>query len=278
MPRRRSRRRQLAGLSGVPKAVWWGLGAVALFVLFSKRKEIAVAATKILTEAEKKILRTVVPAQGEEAVDLAFELGPKYGINPLFILAFIKVESGFRLRANEHGDEFPRCAKKYLTDSKGKPTPDRAAWAAQLPGVQLIPNHTFKNPKGETVTCDAWVPAKGKGWGIGLMQIDWMAHPAFLKRADAYTTRAQMDYAIKSVIVDAVDTLKKRFPGIDPVTLFEGVIAAYNAGPGGAGAAIAAGKDLTTVTAAPWYIPKVREHMKTLSTLFGGDSTNMFAA
>jgi soluble lytic murein transglycosylase-like protein len=259
-------------LSAVPKPVWWGLGAVVLFALFSKRKEITVAAKKALTEAQKAVLRTVVPAQGEEAVDLAFELGPKYGINPLFILAFIKVESGFKLKANEHGDEFPRCVSRYAKD------PKRAAWAAQLPGVKMIPNHTFKNPKGEMQTCDAWVPAKGKGWGIGLMQIDWMAHPEFLKRADAYTTRAQMDYAIKTVIVDAVDTLKKRFPGIDSVKLFEGVIAAYNAGPRGAGDAIAAGKDLKTVTAAPWYIGKVREHMNTLSTLFGGDSTDMFVA
>ena len=272
MGRRRRSRRQLAGLKSIPAPVWWGLGALALFVLFSKRKEIAVAAQKVLTEAQKKILRTVVPAQGEEAVDLAFELGPKYGINPLFILAFIKVESGFRLKANEHGDEFPRCASRYAKN------PAKAAWAAKLPGVQLIANHTFKNPKGEMQTCDAWVPAKGKGWGIGLMQIDWMAHPDFLSRPDAYTTRAQMDYAIKSVIVDAVNALKKRFPNIDPVTLFEGVIAAYNAGPGGAGDAIAAKKDLKTVTAAPWYIGKVREHMNTLSTLFGGDSTNMFVA
>lgn len=256
----------------VPAPVWFGLGAALLFLLFSKRKEIAVTSRKVLTEAQKTVLRTIVPAKGAEAVDLAFELGPKYGINPLFILAFIKVESGFRLGPTEHGDEFPRCVSRYARN------PERAAWAAKLPGVRMVKDHTFKNPKGEMQTCDAWVPAPGKGWGIGLMQIDWMAHPEFLRRPDSYTARAQMDYAIRSVIVDAIEALKKRFPDIDPVKLFEGVIAAYNAGPAGAAAAIAAGKDLRTVTAAPWYIPKVREHMKTLSTLFGGDSTNMFVA
>jgi hypothetical protein len=275
MPRRPVRRRrskQLGLLPGIPKPVLWGVPLAILAVLiFSKRKEIAVAAKKVLNEAQKKILATVIPAQGEAFIDYAFELGPKYGINPLFLLSFVRVESGFRLRPDQWGDEFPRCVSRYAKD------PARAALASKLPGVKMIPNHTFKNPKGEMQTCDAWVPAKGNGWGLGPMQLDWMAHPAFFSRADAKDARTQMEYAITNVIQPAIDAIKKANPGISQDKLFEGVIAAYNAGAGGAAQAIKAGKDLTKITAAEWYIPKVREYMDKLSTLFGGNSTDLFA-
>ena len=268
--RNRRRSRQLGLLPGIPKPVLWGVPlALLAFLLFSKRKEIAVAAKKALTEAQKKILATVIPAQGEEFIDYAFELGPKYGINPLFLLAFIRVESGFKLRPDQRGDEFPRCV--------GGGNAKDSAWAAKLPGVRMVPNHTFKKPNGEMKTCDAWVPAKGNGWGLGPMQLDWMAHPKFMQRPDAFSAKAQMEYAITNVIQPAIDTIKKVNPGISPEKLFEGVIAAYNAGAGGAAQAIKSGKDLTSITAADWYIPKVREYMTKLSTLFGGDSTNLFA-
>lgn len=268
MARRRSR--HLGLLPGVPKPILWGVPlALLAFLAFSKRKEIAVAAKKVFTEAEKKILKTVVPDKGEEFIDLAFELGPKYGINPLFVLSFISIESGFRLRPDQRGDEFPRCVGAgNATDS---------SWASQLPGVQKIQNHTFKNPKGIVKTCDAWVPAKGSGWGLGPMQIDWMAHPKFMQRRDATSARAQMEYALSDIIVPSINTIRKANPNIDPSQLFDAVVAAYNAGAGTAAKAVRDGKDLTQLTAAEWYIPKVREYMSKLSRLFGGDPNNLLA-
>ena len=82
-------------LARVPKQVWWGLGAVALLVAFSKRKEIKAVALATLTAAQKTALKAIVPAKGEPFVDLAFELAPKYGFSPLFVLSFLSVESGF---------------------------------------------------------------------------------------------------------------------------------------------------------------------------------------
>lgn len=263
MARRSRRRRQLAGLGGVPAPVWIGLGAVVVFALFAKRKEIAVTIKKALTEAEKKILRTVVPAKGEEFVDYAFELAPKYGINPNFVLAFLAVESGFKLAPNETGDKLARCLERY--------SGTRLATAKSLPGVET--KEAYDAYLGKT--CQALVPTT-TGWGFGPMQLDWVSHSDFLKTPAGKTARGQMEYAIK-LIVDNINTIKRAFPNIDPATLFSAVIAAYNAGAGGAVKALRDGRDLTTVTAASWYIPRVQQYMQTLSSVFGGNATNLFA-
>ena len=220
-----------------------------------------------LTEAQKAIFKKIIPAKGEEFVDIVFELAPKKGLNPVFVLSFIAVESGFKLSSTEYGDDLPRCMdrKMFSTDSAKKR-------ALALPGVTT----------GEAFDpivkrkCQAYIPKKGRGWGLGPMQIEWMVHPAFYARQDHLTARAQIEYAMDAVILDSIAYLRKNVKGISDQQLFEGVIAAYNAGPAAATKTINDKGDLTKITAAPWYIPKIRENMEKLSTLFGGSSTAMF--
>ena len=294
----RRKQRQLHGLGGafstVPTPVWIGLGAVALFILFRKRKEIsataeiavtavaekaAEVASKVkstaiaaLTAAEKAAIKAIVPDKGEQFVDLAFELAPKYGLNPVFVLAFLSVESGFKLSPVQTGDTIPRCVGRYPKDPEKKR-------ALALPGVKIAPHSYVSNRTKKRVNCDAYTPTT-TGWGLGPMQIDYMAHPDFYARPDHLSARAQMEYAITDVILPAIKEIKRVNPNVSATKLFEGVIAAYNAGPygkDGAAQAVKRGDDLTRLTAADWYIPRVRQYMKQLSDIFGGDATNMFA-
>lgn len=259
----RRRRRQLGGikdtLAKVPKPVWYGLGALVLIALFTKRKTIGAAVSKALTEAEKKLLRTVVPEKGEEFVDLAFEIAPKYGFSPLYVLAFLAVESGFKLRPDQTGDFLPRSVTRY--------GPKRLAIAKQLPGVVI--KDAYDDYK--KITGPALVPTT-TGWGFGPMQIDWVSHSDFLKTPAGRTARGQMEYAIKNVIKYSYDALKKSFPNFTHAQLLDATVAAYNAGVGGATDAIKAGRPLTSITAKSWYIPRVREYGQILGSIFGGDS------
>lgn len=243
---------------------WWLLGGVVLAALISRRQEIAVAAKKVLSEAEKKILKTIVPAKGEEFIDLAFELAPKYGLNPNFVLAFLSVESGFKLAASETGDMLPRCVSRY--------SGTRLATAQALPGVTVKQAYDSYLKK----TCEAFVPTT-TGWGFGPMQLDWVSHSDFLKTPAGKTARGQMEYAIKAVILPSIAVIKKAYPNISQEQLFDAVIAAYNAGAGTVVKAIASGTDLRTVTAFDWYIPRIRDYMSKLSSIFGGDATRMLA-
>lgn len=261
----RRRRRQLGGikdtLAKVPKPVWYGLGALVLFALFTKRKTIGAAVSKALTEAEKKVLRAIVPEKGEEFVDLAFEIAPKYGFSPLYVLAFLAVESGFKLRPEQTGDFLPRSLTRY--------NGERLAIAKSLPGVEI--KEAYDNYR--KVTGPSLVPTT-TGWGFGPMQLDWVSHSAFLKTPAGRTARGQMEYAVKNVIKYSYDALKKEFPNFTHAQLLDATVAAYNAGVGGATKAIKAGKPLTSITAAPWYIPRVAEYGQKLATIFGGDATS----
>lgn len=221
-----------------------------------------------LTDAQKAIFKKLIPAKGEEFVDIVFDVAPKKGLNPVFVLAFIAVESGFKLSSQEYGDDMPRCMdRKMFTTAEAKTR------ALALPGVTTGEAY---DPIAKR-KCQAYIPKKGRGWGLGPMQIEWMVHKRFYDRADYLTARAQIEYAIDAVILDSIAYLRKNVKGITNKQLFEGVIAAYNAGPAAAASTINKGGDLTKITAADWYIPKISEKMDQLSKLFGGSATNMFA-
>ncbi len=236
------------------KHLWWIGGAVFLAVAVWKRRPIAAAAGKALDATKRTALRAIVPAKGEEFVDLAFEIAPKYGFSPTFVLAFLAVESGFRLRPNETGDFIPRCVA------------GRGARSGQLPGVVV---KWGKNYKG--IECEAYVPTT-QGWGLGPMQIDWDSHPAFYARGDVFSARAQMDYAVGTILRNDLTRIKAAFPNMSKLDQFRTLIAAYNAGAGGAISAVKRGTPLESITAKDWYIPRIAEYMGKLDKIFGIDS------
>jgi hypothetical protein len=167
--------------------------------------------------------------------------------------------NSFKLRPDQTGDFLPRSLTRY--------NGERLAIAKSLPGVVI--KEAFDNYK--KVTGPSLVPTT-TGWGFGPMQLDWVSHSAFLKTPAGRTARGQMEYAVKNVIKYSYDALKKEFPNFTHAQLLDATVAAYNAGVGGATKAIKAGKPLTSITAAPWYIPRVAEYGQKLATIFGGDS------
>lgn len=270
-------------LAKVPKPVWYAAGAIALFLLFRKRKTIAEGAAAVaeststavtaagrktlalLTAAEKAALKALVPAKGEEFIDLAFELAPKYGFSPLYILAFLTVESGFKLSPSETGDRLPRCPVRYNAKQR--------AVAAALPAVR----RGKATDAYRKLECpDAYIPTT-VGWGFGPMQLDWVSHSEFLKSPAGKTARGQMEYAIKNVIKANYDGLKAAFPRMSRDELLKANVAAYNAGLAGAIRAIKAGKPLDQITAAPWYIPRVFDTANKLANIFGVDPGSIAA-
>lgn len=98
----------------------------------------------------------------------------------------------------------------------------------------------------------------GSGRGLGLMQIDygtaqnaegkWFYAGPNGTTYDIFDPRTNILIACRDFIAPSL----RAFPHN-----LDAVVAAYNAGDGAVATAILHGRDLTSVTFAPWYIPRV---------------------
>lgn len=226
-------------------------GVAALVVLVAKRKKVAAVATEAAetigeaaeaagaalstaaTSAQLAAVRLLMPKGTEYIADLAFEIGPKYGVSPYVILGITYSESNFGRALRPEGpggtgDFIPRSPGRCVqVDAKGK-----CAKTLQ----QLVTELSFPI---KTDSAGQLVPTT-RGWGHGLYQIDLMFHHPFIATGKWADPRAAMDYAVK-LFASYRDQIKKAVPSIGPLDLVRASVAAYNAGAGAVIKALKAG-------------------------------------
>lgn len=134
-------------------------------------------------------------------------------------------------------------------------------------GTQLVP----AGPAGTNASGD----------DVGLMQINRRAHPEFTTKLAPDGTplwtkpKANIDYGA-FVLRSYADQLARA--GVPKIELLLAALAAYNAGPGNVLRARAEGRDLTTVTAAPWYLPKMIDTLRAAEALLAGSAPTRLGA
>lgn len=204
-----------------------GVSTLAMYLLSRMRAASALAEANVVANPSSgsdpgtlQRVKAAMPAYAHYIADLAFELGPKYGMDPVLILAMSYHESrwGEALKPTRgptgYGDWVPRKGSKYV------PLAQLKAIAARL-GVPL------------KETARGVIPV-GKGWGWGLFQIDMASHEKFIASGKWSDPRASMEYAITNVFLSNQKDIKKAFPNLSPADLWYATIVSYNAGAGGA--------------------------------------------
>jgi len=254
-----------------------GGGAAALLLFILTRKPVRSAVSAAISEAERAILKGVVAGGQEAYIDASFVIGTRDGVSPYLLMGTLFIESGFG-RMLTKGTAFGQTV--YTGDFIPRPaTADRDAFMAKnpLPGAKRV---YWERPKLGNLAefkGDMWVPAHdlrvaaaggdlqkaysknggvagGVGWGFTPWQLDWQAFAPALAAGAAWEPEKATAEAVKLMKAN-IKTLKAK--GLSGPTLVKGVIAAYNAGAGRVASAVAAGKDLDTVTAHPGYVAKV---------------------
>lgn len=92
------------------------------------------------------------------------------------------------------------------------------------------------------------LPPDGKGWGRGLMQIDYAAHE-FARTGDWSDAEANIGYAIRNVLTGNIIYLQRNVPTLRGDDLVRAAIAAYNCGAGVVRKMIEKGNDVDKFTA-----------------------------
>ncbi len=131
-----------------------------------------------------------LPAHARQLATWADELAPERGLAPALLLgvAFAESNYGKALKPPEPsgtGDFIPRPANA---------TRDAMMKKAPLPGavkrtlVDGIPARKLKGPVA------AWCPTTN-GWGVGVFQVDWESHHAWISTGKWKDPRECMAYA-----------------------------------------------------------------------------------
>lgn len=232
--------------------------------------------TAAISDAERVILRGIAAGGQEAYIDASFAVGAREGVSPYILLGTLYIESAFG-KALTQGSAFGQTV--YTGDFIPRPaTPDRDAFMAKnpLPGAKRV---YWERPKLGNLAefkGNMWVPAHdlrvaaagsaqaayaknggvkgGVGWGFTPWQLDWQAFAPALTAGAAWEPEKATAEAVKLIKAN-IKTLKAK--GLSGPMLVKGVIAAYNAGAGRVASAVAAGKDLDTITAHPGYVAKV---------------------
>lgn len=157
-----------------------------------------------------------MPAQAHFVADLAFELGPQYGVDPVLMLAISYHESEWGSALTPPGpggtgDFIPR-----------KVTPALKAALDQDPTFQV--EYYKKNSV-------SMVKPTNRGWGHGLYQIDFKSHIPFIATGKWADPREAMAYSMQNVVAYGRDQVKRAFPNMSAGDLLYATIATYNAGP-----------------------------------------------
>jgi hypothetical protein len=179
-------------------------------------KEAAVVAGPVVSDsASLATVKSAMPAYAHYIADIAFELGPKYGIDPVLIIATSYHESGWG---------------SFLWPTKGPTGYGDRVGRKDSPKLRAIASRL-----GVTLTRDrrGIVPDK-KGWGWGLFQIDMASHEKFLASGKWSDPRESMKYAIENVWLSNKKDIKRAFPNISEADLWYATVVSFNSGAGGA--------------------------------------------
>lgn len=203
-----------------------------------------------------------LPPHVRELAELAHDKAPKRGFSPWLVLGIAFAESNFGRALTPpgpggSGDFIPRPSNA-TRDALMRTTP--------LPGVVLktlprgIPARKLKGPTA------AWCPTS-QGWGVGVFQIDWESHPAFIKRGTWRDVGACMDYALE--VLDNAQTYLVKACALTGDELLDATVAAYNAGAGRVARFIREGKSLDGATFHPGYVEKIKRKADELAGASG---------
>lgn len=112
-------------------------------------------------------------------------------------------------------------------------------------GLALTP--PFPHGTGDFAKRNGALPPDGKGWGRGIMQIDYRAHE-FARKGEWRDPGKNIAYAGK-VLGDNIKVLAKRRPELHGMDLLRASIAAYNCGAGNVIKALEYGRGVDYYTA-----------------------------
>lgn len=203
-----------------------------------------------------------LPPHVRELAELAHDKAPKRGFSPWLVLGIAFAESNFGRALTPagpggSGDFIPRPSNA---------TRDALMRSTPLPGVVLktlprgIPARKLKGPTA------AWCPTS-HGWGVGVFQIDWESHAAFIKRGTWRDVGECMAYALE--VLDNARTYLQKACGLSGDELLEASIAAYNAGAGRVARFIREEKPLDGATFHPGYVEKIKRKADELAGVAG---------
>lgn len=204
--------------TAIVTAVGLTLASTLVMILTERRAkkkaagELSAVQGAIVTTPDAMAVKSKMLPGTEYLVDLAFELAPKYGYDPLTVLAITKHESNWGLALTPKG---PGGTGDFIAR---KDTPERRALAQRMNFPVAIAGGKIKPTQ--------------RGWGHGLYQIDLGSHEKFIATGKWSDPREAMNYMLSSVLVPYRDQIKKAFPNLAPADLLYANIAAYNAGGG----------------------------------------------
>ena len=230
----RRHRRQLGGftdtLKRVPKPVWYGLGALGLFLLFRKRDVVAGAAKEAVKQvvgiAKEQAFKLALPAAGQRYADDMLRVAAETGLSPFLIAAFMEQESGYG---------------KGLTTGDERGTGD-AGHGRGLMQIDDRSHSDFLAKRAANGTPLWQIPYENIKYGVKVLQ-DNLRYFSMTPKAGSKVTVGK--YA-RSMGVPA-----GTYPDPRPISgdrLLFAAIAAYNTGPGNALQALAAGKPADQTT------------------------------
>lgn len=287
------------------RPIFWAVfvGAIGLYVIFRKeeiKEGVEVAGRKIsklVSDAERTIIKKFVPKGREGYIDATFELGAKYNLDPYLILGILLQESRFGagLSKGEYkgrpvytGDFIPRAATYIDENGKTKNTSiTNRLEKYPLPGVKRVYWERPQVGQLDPYKGEMWVPAHdirvakfgipgaytksvngpfdgGVGFGFTPWQLDWGSYAPKLDAGAAFDPDLATKVAIEDQILPAIVGLKK--VGVkDQFDLIALVVASYNIGVNGTikltAKALREGKDPVKIatgrTAASSYVDTV---------------------
>lgn len=215
--------------------VKWGLlAAGSLFVLKKLLPRDTFGA--MVSSAEERAFRALVPAHGAAYVEPILAASRKYGVSPFILLGIAWTESDFgrALKPNGTGDFIKRGG--FVRDARGNLV------------QRALPPGGYYDAEGDAVPTS-------HGWGWGVWQLDWGTHRAFIETGGALDPWKSTDYAVGKVLAPALKQIQVAGFGGD--VLLRATVAAYNAGPGAVIRALKAGRDPDTATYGGNYVSKV---------------------
>jgi len=190
-----------------------------------------------------------MPAQAQQYADVIKRVASEQGIDPLLITAIGWRESkwGTTSALDVLGAEGTGDFRVRSTAWVNKNKPPNVMSVGGLYGKWYAPKG-WQPP--------FWVPADSRGWGRGLMQIDYAASQ-LINWADPYeniTAGAKIWKAKRSYIVNHV-------PGLSDADYDKAATAAYNTGEGNVTKSLLAGLDPDTTTEKGNYSADVFNNM-----------------
>jgi hypothetical protein len=191
------------------------------------------AAETVVTSAQLAATKLLMPSGTEYIADLAFELGPKYGVSPFVILGITYAESNFGRALKPQG---PGGTGDFIPRSPGRCVARNAKGSCTKTLKNLVDELGFP----VAVNASGDLKPTERGWGHGLYQIDLMSHYPFIATGQWSDPRAAMEYALKLYSGNR-DQIRKAVPSIGPLDLIRATIASYNAGAGAVIKALKAG-------------------------------------